>query len=305
LSSSIARSFPRGSCERRERAWEGANGGSAMVTYPSGFPAHDARPTIRSSGHGRHQVVTIFDRFGPVDAIDVALLAALLYQGYLLLLGSRAWNVLRGLAALGVLWLLASSFGLQGTKWVFDRLAPVGILALVIVFQPELRAALERMGRGRSQRAVAGDPVQEIMEVVRELAARHVGALIAIERGTPLGEYGQQGTLLRTPVRSEVLETLFDSRGPLHDGGVIVRGDEIVWAGAIFPLSERQEGWEAQLGTRHRAALGLSEASDALVVVVSEERGTVSLARDGRLSTDVAPSDLVKALRDAYVEAPR
>lgn len=248
--------------------------------------------------------MTIFDRFGPVDAFDVALLAALLYQGYLLLIGSRAWNVLRGLAALGVLWLLASTFGLQGTKWVFDRLAPVGILALVVVFQPELRAALERMGRGRTQRAVAGDPVQEIMEVVRELAARRVGALIAIERSTPLGEYGEQGTLLGTPVRSELLETLFDSRGPLHDGGVIVRGDEIVWAGAIFPLSERQEAWDAQLGTRHRAALGLAESSDALVVVVSEERGTVSLASNGRLTTDVAPSDLVKALRDAYLEGP-
>lgn len=246
--------------------------------------------------------MTIFDRFGPLDAIDVALLAALLYQGYLLLLGSRAWNVLRGLAALGLLWLVASSVGLEGTKWVFDRLAPVGILALVVVFQPELRAALERVGRGRSQHAVAGDPVQEIMQVVRELAARRVGALIAIERGTPLGEYGQQGILLQTPVRAELLETLFDSQGPLHDGGVIVRGDQLVWAGAIFPLTERQEGWQAQLGTRHRAALGLAEASDALVVVVSEERGTVSLARDGELIRDVAPSDLVKALRAAYVE---
>jgi len=248
--------------------------------------------------------LTIFDRFGPLDALDVALLAALLYQGYVLLLGSRAWNVLRGLAALALLWLAASTFGLQGTKWVFDRVAPVGILALVIVFQPELRAALERVGRGRSQRAVAGDPVKEIMTAVRELAARRVGALIAVERGTPLGEYGQRGTVLATPVRSELLETLFDSRGPLHDGGVIVRGDQLVWAGAIFPLSEQSEGWQAQLGTRHRAALGLSEASDALVVVVSEERGTVSLARDGDLTTDVAPSDLVKALREAYVETP-
>lgn len=247
--------------------------------------------------------MTILDRFGPLDAVDVAVLAALLYQGYLLLLGSRAWNVLRGLAALAVLWVFASAVGLRGTKWVFESLAPVGILALVVVFQPELRAALERVGRGRTQRAVAGDPVKEIMSAVRELAARRVGALIAIERGTPLGDFGQQGTLLETPVRAELLETLFDSRGPLHDGGVIVRGDEITWAGAIFPLSEQQEGWASELGTRHRAALGLAETSDALIVVVSEERGTVSLAREGRLATDVAPSDLVKALREAYVES--
>ena len=248
--------------------------------------------------------MTILDRFGPLDAVDVALLAALLYQGYTLLLGSRAWNVLRGLAALGGIWVVASAIDLQGTRWVFDRVAPVGLLALVVVFQPELRGALERMGRGRTARIVAGDPVKEIMAAVRSLAARRVGALIAVERGTPLGDHGRKGTALDTPVRAELLETLFDSRGPLHDGGVIIRGDLVAWAGAIFPLSERQEGWEAQLGTRHRAALGLSEASDALVVVVSEERGTVSLARDGRLLTDVAPSDLVKALREAYVEAP-
>lgn len=248
--------------------------------------------------------MTILDRFGPLDAVDVALLAVLLYQGYTLLLGSRAWNVLRGLAALGGLWVVASAIDLQGTRWVFDRVAPVGILALVVVFQPELRAALERVGRGRPSYIVAGDPVKEIMGAIRELAARRVGALIAIERSTPLGDHGQKGTPLDTPVRTELLETLFDSRGPLHDGGVIIRGDLIAWAGAIFPLSERQEGWEPGLGTRHRAALGLSEASDALVIVVSEERGTVSLARDGRLSTDLAPSDLVKALREAYPESP-
>ncbi|MEX2501367.1 MAG: diadenylate cyclase CdaA [Trueperaceae bacterium] len=246
--------------------------------------------------------MTFFDRFGPLDLLDIVILATLLYHGYRLLIGSRAWNVLRGIAALGALWLTASALGLLGTQWVFDRFAPVGLLALVIVFQPELRAALERVGRGRGPRAVSGDPVREIMEAVRELSVRKVGALIAIERSTPLAEHGQQGTVLDTPVRSELLETLFDSHGPLHDGAILIQGDRIAFAGAILPLSDRQEGWEAQLGTRHRAALGLAEVSDALVVVISEERGTVSLARDGQLLTNVAPSDLVKALRDAYVE---
>lgn len=235
-----------------------------------------------------------------LDAIDIAILAVLLYQGYILLLGSRAWNVLRGLAALAALWFLAAQIGLEGTRWLFDRVAPVGILAVVVVFQPELRAALERVGRGRLTRTVAGDPVREIMSAVRELATRRVGALIAVERSTPLREYGHAGTPLEAPVTAELLETVFDSRGPLHDGGVIVRGDVVSFAGAIFPLSDQQEDWAAQLGTRHRAALGLAEVSDALVVVVSEERGTVSLARDGTLLLDLAPSDLVKALRAAY-----
>lgn len=276
-----------------------------MVSYPVArvFPGMlPTRPSRNARTPLRRRLPTIEGRFGPLDAVDVAVLAVLLYQGYILLLGSRAWNVLRGLVALGGLWVVASAIDLQGTRWVFDRMAPVGLLALVVVFQPELRAALERMGRGRSTRIVAGDPVKEIMSAVRGLAARRVGALIAVERSTPLGDHGRKGSRLDTPVRAELLETIFDSRGPLHDGGVIIRGDMVGWAGAIFPLSERQEGWEAQLGTRHRAALGLSEASDALVVVVSEERGTVSLARDGHLLTDVAPSDLIKALREAYVE---
>ncbi len=248
--------------------------------------------------------MTVFDRFGLIDAIDVAVLAVLLYQAYVLLVGSRAWNVLRGLMALALLWLIASTIGLEGTKWVFDRLAPVGILALVVVFQPELRAALERVGRGRAKRSVRGDPVKEIMAAVRNLTARRVGALIVVERSTPLGDYGQHGLALDTPVSAELLETLFDSGGPLHDGAVIIRGNDVLFAGAILPLSQSQGALSADLGTRHRAGLGLAEMSDALVVILSEERGTVSLAREGAITTDVAPSDVVKALRETYGEAP-
>ncbi len=239
---------------------------------------------------------------GVADVLDVIVLSILLYQAYVLLIGSRAWNVLRGLAALFLLWLVATTFGLDGTKWVFDRVAPVGILALVVVFQPELRAALERVGRGGGQRLVAGDPVKEIMTAVRNLTARRVGALIVIERSTPLGEYGQQGMPLDTPVRAELLETMFDSRGPLHDGAVIIRGNQIVYAGAILPLAEQQRELPAHLGTRHRAGVGVSEVSDALVLILSEERGTVSLAQDGQMTVDVAPSDVMKSLRDTYGE---
>ncbi len=281
-----------------------------MVSYPEHAAVLDGLTTWNRTPDGRScrtvaqgEHVTVFDRFGFIDAIDVAVLAVLLYQAYVLLVGSRAWNVLRGLVALGLLWLVASSIGLEGTKWVFDRVAPVGILALVVVFQPELRAALERVGRGRSKRSVRGDPVKEIMAAVRNLTARRVGALIVIERSTPLGEYGQHGLELDTPVRAELIETLFDSGGPLHDGAVIVRGNDVVYAGAILPLSQSQGALTANLGTRHRAGLGLAELSDALIVILSEERGTVSLARDGTITTDVAPSDVVKALRDTYGEA--
>lgn len=242
------------------------------------------------------------DNLGPVDLIDILIITVLLYQAYKLLIGSRAWNVFRGLAALTGLWFMASQLRLEATKWIFDRVAPVGFIAIVVVFQPELRAALERVGRGRFNRSAGGDPVQEIMTAVRELATQKRGALIAIERRTPLKEYGESGSALGSPVSSALLQTLFASRGPLHDGAVIIREDIITHAGAILPLSDKHEGWSVKHGTRHRAALGLSEVTDALVVVISEERGTVSIARSGALTSDIAPADVLAALREVYAE---
>jgi len=244
--------------------------------------------------------VSFLGTFRLLDLLDILIISVLLYQGYKLLIGSRAWNVFRGLAALTSLWFLATQFRLQATKWLFDRVAPVGFIAIVVVFQPELRAALERVGRGRFGRAGGADPVQEIMAAVRELATQHIGALIAIERRTPLKEYGQTATELTSPVTSALLQTIFASKGPLHDGGVIIKEDLITHAGAIFPLSDRHEGWSVRHGTRHRAALGLAEVTDALVVIVSEERGTVSLAHEGVLRSDIAPADVLSALREAY-----
>jgi diadenylate cyclase len=141
--------------------------------------------------------LTPLEGFGLLDVIDVLILAALIYQGYALLIGSRAWNVFRGWRRSPALWFLATLLGLDATSAMFDRLAPVGFLAVVVVFQPELRAALERFGRGR-RRGATGDPVQEVMIAVRELAQQRVGALVAIEQTTPLREYGRAGTELGT-----------------------------------------------------------------------------------------------------------
>lgn len=236
--------------------------------------------------------------FQAEDIADILIIAALIYQMYVLLVGTRAWNVLRGVLALGILWFLATQFKLDATKWLFDRVAPFALLAAAIVFQPELRAALERMGRGRVARVSSSDPVQSIMTAVRELATQRKGALIAVERKTPLAEYGAAAVMVNAEVSAALLQTLFDSYGPLHDGGVIIRGDRVIYAGAVFPLSDKNEGWSVKHGTRHRAALGLSEVTDALVIVVSEERGTVSLAQNGVLKTDVAPADVVLALQE-------
>jgi diadenylate cyclase len=246
--------------------------------------------------------VVWLDDMGLLDVIDILILAVIFYQGYALLIESRAWNVFRGLAALMGLWFVVAQFGLEGTRFLFDRVAPVAFIAIVVVFQPELRAALERVGRGRRRSRPGTDPVQEIMTAVRELAQARVGALIAVEGSTPLSDYGRAGVELATPVSAALLQTLFASRGPLHDGAVIIKDDVVRFAGAILPLSDRDkdDGWSSKLGTRHRAALGLAEVSDALVLVVSEERGTVAVAREGRLTIDMAPTDVLAVLKEVY-----
>lgn len=235
-----------------------------------------------------------------LDIIDILLIATLLYYLYKWLIGSRAWNLLRGIALFAGGWFLAAQLGLPASAWLFDKAAGAAFIAIVILFQPELRAILERFGRGSNKHVAVGDPVQEVMSAVRDLASQNQGAIIAIERRVPLEEYGKVGSRLNTPVSSALLQTIFGSKGPLHDGAVIIRNDVITYAGAIFPVSSKVEGVPVSHGTRHRAALGISEKSDSLAIVVSEERGTVSLAKGGQIKSDIAPAEVLKALREVY-----
>lgn len=239
-------------------------------------------------------------RFTLLDGLDILIIAFVIYQGYKLFVDSRAWHILRGFAFLLLLWLLAARLGLTATRWIFNYAAPVALFAAVVVFQPELRAALERFGQGRGLKPLTADPVPEIMAAVRDLAAQRRGALIAIEGKVPLAAYGAVGSKLGSPVSAALLQTIFDSKGPLHDGAVLIKDDLITHAGAIFPLSESLEGLAAKHGTRHRAALGLAEVTDALTLVVSEERGTVSYTKGGVLRADIAPAEVLRALREAY-----
>ncbi len=235
-----------------------------------------------------------------LDIIDILLIAILLYYIYKWLIGSRAWNLLRGIALLGGGWFLAAQLGLPASAWLFDKFVGAAFIAIVIIFQPELRNMLERFGRGSSTYIAVGDPVKEVMSTIHNLASQNRGAIIAIERRVPLEEYGKVGSRLNSPVSSALLQTIFDSKGPLHDGAVIIKNDTITYAGAIFPVSNKIEGIPISHGTRHRAALGISEKSDALAIVVSEERGTVSLAKDGQIKSDIAPTEVLKALREVY-----
>jgi len=226
------------------------------------------------------------------DGLDILLVALLLYSLWRLLADTRAVNLVRGLLVFLLVWFLAGLLGLRTLSWILGNAATLGAFALVVVFQPELRGLLERLGRGQPRQERW--PYLELLRAVRRLAERGHGALIALERRTPLGDFAATGEILEARLSSRLLETLFFPGTPLHDGGVILREGRVLAAGCVFPLSEK----EVDLGTRHRAALGLSEVSDALVIVVSEERGTVRVAEGGRLSP---PLDL-EALRQILKE---
>ncbi|MFC4638067.1 diadenylate cyclase CdaA [Deinococcus hohokamensis] len=242
-------------------------------------------------------MLTPFAQLGVQDILDMVLVAFLLYQGYLLIVGTRAVNVLRGILVFGGMWLAAEVLGLATLSYLLGRAGAVGLFALVVLFQPELRAALERVGRPRGRDMAEGGAVlQDLARAMERLAERKTGALIAIERLTPLGEYAASGVRLDAVVSVPFLEALFARNAPLHDGGVILQGTRVVAAGCLFPL-QSSDGTYRRYGTRHRAAIGLSELTDAVVLVVSEERGSMRIALAGRLGPDLNGTELREQLR--------
>ncbi len=233
------------------------------------------------------------------DVLDILAVAVLFYYLYELIAETRALNLIRGLVVYVLVWFVADKLGLRALAWLLGNAATLGMFALIVVFQPELRGLLEHLGRGRLGPGAAGaEAVEELVRGVERMAARRLGALIAVERRTPLGEYASTGEVLDARVSARLLETIFTVGTPLHDGGVIVRAGRILAAACVFPLSARED--LVYLGTRHRAAVGLSEESDALVIVVSEERGTIRVAERGELSGNLTPSELRQRLLEVF-----
>ncbi len=232
------------------------------------------------------------------DALDILLVTTLLYQGYRLVADSRTLNLVRGLLVFGLVLYVSRWLGLTTLYAILERVSAIGIFALIVIFQPELRAVLERVGRPREREDVPQiQSLNEITRAVEWLAERKVGALIALERQTPLGDYANSGVRIDADVSSSLLETIFARNTPLHDGGVIVHHGRVRAAGCLFPLQHDSSGVQRLYGTRHRAALGLSELTDALIIVVSEERGSIRLAEGGILSPDLNVLELRERLR--------
>lgn len=237
------------------------------------------------------------------DVLDIGLVATLIYQGYLLLAGTRSINLLRGLAVFAGLWIASTVLQLTSLNYLLNKASTVGLFALIVVFQPEVRQVLEQLGRTRLREThAAAVTLQEISRAVERMAERKIGALIAYERRTPLGDHASTGVRLEALVSAPFIEAIFARNAPLHDGGMIIHNNRVVAANCLFPLQNVQDGVYKRYGTRHRAALGLSEISDAVVVVVSEERGSIRIAYNGRLSPDLTPGELRDRLRELIYE---
>ena len=220
--------------------------------------------------------------------IDILVVAFIFYKGYMLIKETRAEQLLKGIAFIIILIPISSILNLSMLYFILSKTLTIGIISVVIIFQPEIRRALEHLGRsafedkhGFEDSEQRNIYVSEIVNAVANLAETKTGALIAIEQGTGLGEIIASGTILEAKIT--LLENIFVVNTPLHDGATIIGRDKILASGCVLPLTNNKE-INKKLGTRHRAAIGLSEISDALVIIVSEETGIISLAINGRLT---------------------
>jgi diadenylate cyclase len=223
------------------------------------------------------------------SVLDVVLVTVVIYAALRLFRGTQAIQLLRGVLIVAVFVALLSLVAdLPAFNWLLRNSVPMVLVAIPVIFQPELRRALERLGRSSPLLNRRGDTtrvqavINEVVKAVDALAQRRTGALIVFHGVTGLGNVIERGVRIDGELSSELLSTIFFPNTPLHDGAVIVQGDRVVAASCVLPLTDR-EITDSQMGTRHRAAIGVSEQSDALVVVVSEETGRISVARNGRI----------------------
>ncbi|NUQ38823.1 MAG: TIGR00159 family protein [Caldilineales bacterium] len=250
--------------------------------------------------------LSIFARFEWIDAIDILLVAVIFYGVLRLFAGTQGVQLLRGILVLVFLGFLASNFtGLTAFGWLVRNSAIAFLIAIPVIFQPELRRALERLGRSglffaRSQRGLgAAKTISELVNACSRLAQLRYGAIIVLESQTGLEETVETGVRLHALVDADLLLTIFHPGTPLHDGAVILRGQKIEAAACVLPLTQRPLN-DSMLGTRHRAALGITEGTDALAIVVSEETGILSAARNGRLVRRLDERRLWRLLEHFY-----
>jgi len=237
------------------------------------------------------QLLTLYKAINWQSIVDIAVVAVIIYQLLMLIKGTRAVQLIKGLFVLLVVSVLAKQIELTTLSWMLDKVWTMLLVALPVVFQPELRRALEQLGRGKfiTMHSASTGPeeykklIEELVRCTQILSQSRIGALIVIEKQTGIQEFVDTGIKIDGVVSSEFLVNIFIPKSPLHDGAIIIRGDRVAAAGCFLPLTQDNR-LQKDLGTRHRAALGLSEVSDALIIIVSEETGVISTAKNSQLT---------------------
>ncbi|MBE8950013.1 MAG: TIGR00159 family protein [Quinella sp. 3Q1] len=243
----------------------------------------------------------------PLDIFDIIIVAAILYKLYQMIQDTRAITLVKGLMVIVALTIICGWLNLHVMSWILQRSSDWLLIALPILFQPELRRALEHLGQGKFikdsvsllDKKVADSVVDEIVKTAKKLSQTKTGALMVIEREMKLNDISFTGIHIDGIISSEFLLNVFIVNTPLHDGAAIIRGNRLISAACVLPLTENHE-LSTELGTRHRAAIGLSEQCDALIVVVSEETGTISVAEGGRLMRRFDEKTLAAKIRPAF-----
>ncbi len=252
----------------------------------------------------------VFPKVDVTDAIEILVLAVIIYHIAIWIRNTRAWMLLKGIALLGLVALVAAIFQLNVILWLFEKTIGVGVTLLVVVFQPELRHALEQLGQKKiintfnffddpkdKMERFSDKTIDCIIKAVCNMAKAKTGALIVIEKDVVLSEYERGGISLDSNISSELLMNIFEHNTPLHDGAVLIRGNRIVSATCYLPLSDNLY-LSKELGTRHRAGVGISEVSDSLTIIVSEETGKVSIAVGGKIIRNINADSLRKRLKN-------
>ncbi len=235
--------------------------------------------------------------------LEISILWFIYYLVFLFIRGSRTVQLLKGLIIITALLIVTQQMGLTTVNWIITKIFPISILAFLIIFQPELRRGLTQLGQFgailKEERII-----DEIVKSTSILSKKKIGALIAIEREIGLRPYIESGVPLDSRVTSELINTIFMPNTPLHDGGIIIQGGTIIAAGCLFPLSQDPR-LSKTMGTRHRAAIGLTEETDVVVVVVSEETGAISVSIAGKLTRDLDKETLAKILSNLFSSQKR
>jgi diadenylate cyclase len=242
-----------------------------------------------------------FLSFKLIDLIDIIIVSMIIYQLLALMKGTRAAQMVTGLFLIFLVAFIAYWFQLEGLSWLFSNLATVGFIVLVIVFQPELRSALARMGHSRIFQALMrveeGKSLEEISRAAIRLSELRYGGLIVIERGEGLRNYIETGKIVNSQISWELIINIFTPYTPLHDGAIIITGDLIAAAACTLPLTQASQ-FRKLYGMRHKAGIGITEVSDAVAVIISEETGTISIAHNGQMEKDIDRAEFKQRLAE-------